>query len=101
MPHDCSPDRYVSFAGIEGDKNARALMLMLRRHIDQPDKSNRFWELFKNRLKTCEKPEQNGGRYLDELYLVHAYINNIRELFEEYNDQSALALLDQIEIENC
>ncbi|MDA8430745.1 MAG: N(2)-fixation sustaining protein CowN [Geobacteraceae bacterium] len=95
------PDRYVSFAGIEGDKNSRRLMEMLRVHIDDPHKSNRFWELFKDKLGRCGQPEQNGGRCLDELYLIHACINNIRELLELYDDQPALTLLEQIEAESC
>ena len=66
MPQGNKPDRYVSFIGIEGEKNSRRLMEMLRRHIDHPDKSNRFWELF-----------------------------------EEYDDQHALKLLEQIEAESC
>jgi hypothetical protein len=95
------PDRYVSFVGIEGDKNSRELMVMLRRHIDDPHKTNRFWELFKDKLGRVGQPEQNGGRCLDELYLIHAYINNIRELFENYDDIPALTLLEQIETESC
>lgn len=94
-------DRYVSFVGIEGDKNSHELMVMLRRHIDDPPKSNRFWELFKEKLNRVGKPDENSGRCLDELFLIHAYINNIRELFELYDDQPALALLEQIEAESC
>jgi hypothetical protein len=95
------PDRYVSFIGIEGDKNSRKLMAMLRRHIDDPARSNRFWELFKEKLDRVGQAGENGGRCLDELFLIHSYINNIRELFEEYDDQPALALLERIEIESC
>ena len=95
------PDRYVSFAGIEGDKNSRELMALLRRHIDDPQKSNRFWELFKEKLARVGQPSVNGERCLDELFLIHSYINNIRELFEEYDDQSALALLEKVETESC
>lgn len=98
---ELKPDRYISFAGIKGDENSRKLMAMLRRHIDDPDKSNRFWELFGEKLELVGQPEQNGGRCLDELFLIHSYINNIRELFEQYDDQPALALLEQIEIESC
>ncbi len=101
MLHGQKPDRYVSFVGIEGDKNSRELMEMLRRHIDDPLKTNRFWELFREKLERVGKPDQNSGRSLDELYLIHAYINNIRELFELYDDVPALALLDQIEAESC
>jgi len=101
MQQENKPDRYVSFVGIEGDKNSRELMVMLRRHIDDPHKSNRFWDLFNDKLKRVGQPDQNGGRCLDELFLIHSYINNIRELFEQYDDQPALALLEQIETESC
>ena len=94
-------DRYVSFVGIEGDKNSRKLVAMLRTHIDDPLKTNRFWELFQKKLNLVGQPDENGGRCLDELFLIHSYINNIRELFEEYDDQAALALLEQIESESC
>ncbi|MCE1226950.1 MAG: N(2)-fixation sustaining protein CowN [Geobacteraceae bacterium] len=95
------PDRYVSFVGIDGDVNARKLMELLRRHIDDPEKTNRFWELFKAKLERIKQPDEVSGFSQDELYLIHAYINNIRELFEVYDDQPALALLDQIEAESC
>lgn len=95
------PDRYVSFSGINGDKNARDLIALLRRHIDVPERSNLFWEKFKEKLARVGKPDENGGRSLDELFLVHSYINNLRELFEEYDDRPALALLEQIERESC
>lgn len=95
------PDRYVSFVGIEGDKNSRELVAMLRRYIDEPGTSNRFWELFKEKLGRVGQPEHNGGRCLDELFLIHSYINNIRELFEQHGDLAALALLEQIEEECC
>ena len=101
MQQESKSDRYVSFAGIEGDKNSRQLIALLRRHIDDPLKTNRYWELFKDKLDRVGLPEQNGGRCLDELFLIHASINNIRELFEQYDDQPALALLEQIETESC
>lgn len=101
MQQTQKPDRYVSFVGIEGDRNSRELMVMLRRHIDDPLKSNRFWELFKEKLAKVGKPDDSGARCLDELFLVHSYINNIRELFELYDDQPALELLERIETESC
>lgn len=101
MHNEDKPDRYVSFVGIEGDQNARQLVVMLRRHIDDPQKSNRYWELFKEKLEKVGQPEKTSGRHLDELFLIHSYINNIRELFEEYDDQPALALLEKIEAESC
>lgn len=101
MAQQSRPERYVSFVGIEGDKNSRELMTMLRRHIDDPQKTDRFWEMFKEKLDRVGVTDGNGGRFLDELFLIHSYINNIRELFEEHDDQTALALLEQIETESC
>jgi len=95
------PDRYVSFIGINGDENSRVLMEMLRRHIDDPEKTNPFWEKFKEKLNSVGKPDKTNGRCLDELFLIHSYINNIRELFETYDDRDALELLEQIEEESC
>lgn len=101
MKTEKKPDRYVSFVGIEGEKKSRELMVLLRRHIDDPTKSNRYWELFKEKLDRIGQPEANSGRNLDEIFLIHADINNIRELFEEYDDQPALLLLEEIEAESC
>jgi hypothetical protein len=101
MQQEEKTDRYVTFIGIEGDRNSRELMVLLRRRIDDPARSNRFWELIKEKLERVGQPGENGGRCQDELFLIHSYINNIRELFEEYDDQPALALLEKIEIESC
>lgn len=101
MQNRQKPDRYVSFVGIEGDKNSRELIVMLRWYIDDQLKTNRFWELFKDKLDRAGQPDKNGGRCMDELLLVHSYINNIRELFELYDDRAALTLLEQIEAESC
>lgn len=98
---DSKIDRYVTFRGIDGDGNARRLVAMLRQHIDDPAKSNPFWERFKEKLAMAGSAEANGGRVLDELFLVHSYINNIRELFEEHDDLEALELLHQVEAESC
>lgn len=95
------PDRYVSFIGINGDENSRVLMGMLRRHIDDPAKTNPFWEKFKEKLNSVGEPDKTSGRCLDELFLIHSYINNIRELFETCDDRDALELLEQIEEESC
>lgn len=94
-------DRYVTFKGIDGDGNARRLMAMVRRYMDDPATSNPFWDYFGAKLALAGSADANGGRLLDELFLVHSYINNIRELFEEQDDQEALDLLHQVERESC
>jgi len=94
-------DRYVTFKNIDCDGNAKRLMAMLRRHLDDPQKSNPFWEQFMEKLTRVGRPQGNGGRCLDELFLIHTYINNLYEFFEDYEDTAALGLLAQIERECC
>jgi len=94
-------DRYVTFKNIDCEGNSKRLMQLLLRHIDDPNKSNPFWEKFKEKLARVGQPQANGGRCLDELFLIHTYINNLYEIFEEYEDEAALALLSQIERECC
>lgn len=88
-------DRYTSFIGLDCNGQAKRFIGLLRRHIDDPLKTNAFWEKFKQKLDPVSGPRH------DELYLIHASINVIREYLEELEDQEALALLAQIEEECC
>ena len=97
----CTSDRYLTFKDIDCAGNSKKLMVMLRCHIDNPAKSNLFWDKFKEKLGQIGKPHANHGRCIDELFLIHTYINNLYEIFEEYQDSAALALLEQIERECC
>ena len=94
-------DRYVSYKNIDCKGNSKQLMTLLCRHIDDPEKSNPFWEKFKEMLSLIGVTQEKGSRHIDELFLIHTYINNLYEIFEEYDDNIALALLEQIERECC
>ncbi len=91
------PDRYVSFKGIECAKNTHQLITMLRQHLADPEKNNPFWEKFEQFLKDAE----SGVSGKDYLFLIHSYINNLEEFFEDVADQEALRLLKKIEVECC
>ena len=95
-PDKKKTDRYVSYEGIECEKNAQQLVVMLRRHIDDPEKNNPFWEKIQGLLADAE-----SGKGRDFLFLIHCYINNLQELFEQYEDREALSLLRKIEVECC
>ncbi len=90
-------DRYVSFKGIEEDKNTREFIRLLRVHIDDPEKTNAFWERYKQMLADSE----SGRSGKDYLFLIHSYINILRDYLEEMDDAMALALLEKIEAESC
>ncbi|MGL4752553.1 MAG: N(2)-fixation sustaining protein CowN [Aeromonadaceae bacterium] len=93
--HNQATDRYVSFEGIDCDGNARQLMAMIYHHIEQPERNNAFWDYFR------QKASGGSGPKPDDLFMIHCHLNQIRELFEQWQDQEALTLLDRVEIECC
>lgn len=88
---EASRDRYVSFQNIDCDNNARLLVGMIRRHAENPEKGNPFWDYFMKRLQS--------GKH-DELFLLHCYLQSIREFLEAEDDSEALQLLAKLE-EEC
>ncbi|WP_431862296.1 N(2)-fixation sustaining protein CowN [Azospirillum sp.] len=89
--------RYTSFAGIDFEGNMAAVLGHLRRYIDDPARTNPFWERFKQRLA-----EAGSDRVpvADALLLMHAHVYYMVELFEEHDDGEALAALKKLE-EEC
>ena len=88
-------DRYVSFDGIDCDGNARLVMAAIERLLDLPGRSNAFWEYF------MKKRAGGSGPKPDDLFLIHSNINQVRELFESWDDEAAMTLLVQLEEECC
>jgi len=87
-------DRYLSFEGIDCSGNARRVMALIEQNRVNSGPKSSFWEYF------MAKRQPPSGPVPDDLFLVHSYINQIRELFEECADHAALELLMQVE-ENC
>jgi N(2)-fixation sustaining protein CowN len=87
-------DRYVSFSGIDFAANMQAVLGHLRRYIDDPKLTNAFWERFKQRLVQAEADEVPAA---DRLLLLHSHVYFIAELFEEHDDEAALAALAKLE----
>lgn len=88
-------DRYLSFAGIDCDGNARRVMACIDRHLAVPGRGNAFWDYF------AKKRAGGSGPQPDDLFLIHSNINQVRELFEAWQDDEALRLLEQLEEECC
>ena len=88
-------DRYTSFIGLDCNGQAKRLVAMLSPYLNDPSQSNPFWQLFARKLN----PE-SGPRH-DELFLIHAHLNTLRDQLEAAGDSTALALLEQIEVECC
>jgi len=88
-------DRYTSFEGIDCDGNAARLMDMLDRQLALPGRHNAFWDYFN------AKRAGKAGPKMDDLYLIHGNINQLREFFETWQDEEGMALLQQLEEECC
>jgi hypothetical protein len=90
-----NPDRYISFDGIDCDGNARAVMACIERLLELPGRSNVFWDYF------MQKRSPKSGPKPDDLFLIHSNINQVRDLFETWDDEAAMVLLEQLEEECC
>lgn len=91
-------DRYVSFAGIDCEGNTAKLLARVFHHIDDPAKTNAFWEKFRAEVQAAEDIHE---RKFDGLCLICARVGILYELFEEYDDEEGTALLEKIENECC
>jgi N(2)-fixation sustaining protein CowN len=91
------PDRYITFLDIDFEANMRAVLDHLARYIDHPETGNAFWDRFRQKLADADA----GQRAIaDELLLMHAHVYYMRELFEDHDDDAALAALTKLE-EEC
>ncbi len=98
MDRPTPPDRYVSFKGIDCDGNARQIIARLYGHIDDPAKTNAFWERFREKLAVADDPL---ARQADGLCLLCSSIYYIADLFEEHEDEEGLAMLRRLDDECC
>jgi len=92
-----SPDRYVSFRGIDFEGNMATVLGHLRRYIDDPALTNALWERFKQRLALAEAGE---NAITDKLLLLHSHVYYMVELFEDHEDEAAMTALQKLE-EEC
>lgn len=92
------PPRYVTFKDIDCEGNAERLIARIFHHIDEPSKTNAFWEKFRAEVQASKDIHE---RKFDGLCLLCARVGIIAELFEEHDDEQGLALLGQIEDECC
>ena len=98
MAQECAckrTDRYVSFEGIDCAGNARRVMDMLDAQLARPGRRDAFWDYFDRKRAGTLGPKA------DDLFLIHAHLNQIREFFETWEDAAALELLLRLEEECC
>jgi hypothetical protein len=88
-------DRYVSFDGLECDRNASEIIATIRRYMALPDGGGKWGKYFTNKFA---EQRQMGT---DELFFVGSQMNNLYAFFEEIGDEVAMELLYQVEQECC
>ncbi len=93
-----SDERYISFRNIDCEGNKAKVLDHVFAIIDDPAKSNAFWDRFKDRVKAAADAER---RVTDELCLLCSHTYFIAELFEEHGDEAGLAHLQRLEDECC
>ncbi len=86
--------RYRSFATIDFEGNMRAVLAHLQPYLAS---GNPFWDRFQDRLHQAENTDRPVA---DTLLLLHAHVYYMVELFEDHDDQAALAALTKLE-EEC
>jgi hypothetical protein len=89
--------RYVSFSVIDFESNMQAVLDHLQRYLDDPETCNALWQRFKKRLADAETRDLPVN---DKLLLMHSHVYYMEELFDEHEDEAALAALRKLE-EEC
>lgn len=99
LPPSCAcakqTDRYVSFAGIDCDGQARRIMECLERHFRGDGATHPFLAYF------MAKREPRNGQRADDLFLIHSSINPLRDYLEASGDRETLELLGRLETDCC
>lgn len=98
QPTASMPARYLSFKDIDCEGGSQELIDRILMHINDPAKTNAFWETFKVRLSQADAVR---ARTVDGLCLLCASVSYLDELFEDHEDEVGLALLRRLEDECC
>ncbi|MEO0532651.1 MAG: N(2)-fixation sustaining protein CowN [Cyanobacteria bacterium P01_A01_bin.123] len=88
-------NRYISFEGTDCDAKSRCIISYVKQYADNPPHPSPWSEYFRGKLKNSLALGQ------DELFVVCSQMNNVRSLFEEYEDAEALNVLEQVEEDCC
>ena len=88
-------NRYVSFEGTDCEEKSHQIIGYVKQYTEKPPRSSPWSDYFRDKLESSLALGQ------DELFLVYSQMNNVRSLFEEYEDTEALNLLEQVEEDCC
>ncbi|QOY53149.1 N(2)-fixation sustaining protein CowN [Candidatus Sulfurimonas baltica] len=95
-------DRYITFDNIDCYENSALVIdAMIELFKLKPESKNRLWNNFMNKIPQNYREvfEKDGNK--DTLYLVCANVFYISDLFEEYDFEAGIEVLEQVEFECC
>lgn len=103
MAQEQERDRYITFNNIDCYENA-ALVLDAMNDLFklEPESKNELWVRFMDKIpedyrEVFKKPTNDH----DTLYLICANVFYIYDLFEDYDYDPGLLVLEQVELECC
>lgn len=88
-------DRYVTFADLDCDANATAVIEIIHQHLADPAGAGQWGEYFSAKLIE----QQRLG--VNDLFFVGSQMNNLLDFLEERRDEAGAELLYQVEQECC
>lgn len=95
-------DRYVTFENIDCYHNAVAVLdAMCELFKEHPKAKNALWEKFFEQIDENYKEVYEKEGCKDILYQVCSNVFYISDLFEEYDYEKGMQLLDVAELECC
>ncbi|QOG11691.1 N(2)-fixation sustaining protein CowN [Arcobacter sp. FWKO B] len=95
-------DRYITFSNIDCYQNAiEVLDCMFELFNLYPEAKNDFWIRFENQLPNNYKSNYCKEGCLDILYLVCSNVFYISDLFDEYDFEKGIDILQKAELECC
>ena len=88
-------NRYISFEGTDCEDKSCQIINYIKQYTENPAHPSPWSKYFRDKLESSLALGQ------DELFLVCSQMNNVRSLFEEYEDTEALNLIEQVEEDCC
>jgi len=95
-------DRYVTFNNIDCYENtALVLDAMNELFTTTPQSKNDLWVQFMEKIPDNYRKVFKKNNSHDTLYLVCANVFYISDLFDEFEFEKGIEVLDQVELECC
>lgn len=95
-------DRYVTFSNIDCYRNAVDVLDALGKLLkEKPEANNSFWDRFYEHIPENYSEIYEKEGYKDILYYVCSNVFYISDLFEEYDYEEGIEVMDRAELECC